>query len=97
MPFFEIAEEKLKPLTRASLSDVAIRERRDLQRLLRAHLPELLPDALVISEEFGDWEESKRRIDLLGVDRTGALVVIELKRGDTWSYRRFAMPPWCRQ
>lgn len=86
MPFFEVAEEKLKPLTRTSLSDVAIRERRDLQRLLRAHLPELLPDVLVISEEFGDWEESKRRIDLLGIDRTGALVVIELKRGDTGAH-----------
>lgn len=86
MPFFEVAEEKLKPLKRTSLSDVAIRERRDLQRLLRIHLPELLPDVLVIAEEFGDWEESKRRIDLLGVDRSGALVVIELKRGDTGAH-----------
>lgn len=38
------------------------------------------PDTLVISEEFGEWEESKRRIDLLGIDRDANLVVIELKR-----------------
>ena len=34
----------------------------------------------MISEEFGEWEDSRRRIDLLGVDRDAALVVIELKR-----------------
>src|SRR5262249_6364532 len=35
---------------------------------------------LVVSEEFGQWEESRRRIDLLGVDDRANLVVIELKR-----------------
>ena len=41
------------------------------------------PNLLVISEEFGDWEESKRRIDLLAVDREAKLVVIELKRTES--------------
>jgi hypothetical protein len=35
---------------------------------------------LVIAEEFGEWEDSKRRIDLLALDKDGNLVVIELKR-----------------
>lgn len=35
---------------------------------------------MVIAEEFGEWEDSKRRIDLLGLDREANLVVIELKR-----------------
>jgi len=35
---------------------------------------------LVVSEEFGDWEDSRRRIDLLGIDKAANLVVIELKR-----------------
>jgi hypothetical protein len=34
----------------------------------------------VIAEEFSEWEDSRRRIDLLGGDRDGNLVVIELKR-----------------
>ena len=34
----------------------------------------------MISEEFGDWEDSRRRIDLLGIDKGANLVVIELKR-----------------
>lgn len=52
----------------------------DLQRLLRQRIDVIAPDTLVIAEEFCEWDESKRRIDLLGVDREANLVVIELKR-----------------
>ena len=38
------------------------------------------PDTLVVAEEFGQWDESRRRIDLLGLDRAANIVVIELKR-----------------
>lgn len=34
----------------------------------------------MVAEEFGEWEDSRRRIDLLGVDEDATLVVIELKR-----------------
>ena len=40
------------------------------------------PDTLVIAEEFGEWTDSRRRIDLLGIDKEANLVVIELKRTD---------------
>ena len=83
MPFFEIQNNRLDRLARTSLSEASVHERRDLQRLLRAQLPELMPGLLVIAEEFGEWEESKRRIDLLALDNQANLVVIELKRGDT--------------
>lgn len=86
MPFFEVSGDRLSRLSRVSLAEVAVHERRDLQRLLRVHLSELLPDVLVIAEEFGDWDDSKRRIDLLGIDRKANLVVIELKRGDTGAH-----------
>lgn len=83
MTIFEVGTQRMSRLVGVSLAEAAVHERRDLQRLLRAQLPELIPDVLVISEEFGDWEDSRRRIDLLGIDRDANLVVIELKRGDT--------------
>lgn len=83
MSIFEVRDGDLAPLHRTSLANAKIHERADLQRLLRTQLHELLPDVLVIAEEYGNWEDSRRRIDLLAVDRDAKLVVIELKRGET--------------
>jgi hypothetical protein len=80
MPLFEITANELRPLNTASLSELKVRERGDLQRLLRSQIDVLGEDLLVIAEEFGDWEDSRRRIDLLAVDGQANLVVIELKR-----------------
>lgn|GEM_PF-4487622 len=43
-----------------------MKEREDLQRLLRAHVDVVSPDTLVIAGEFAQFKDSKRRIDLLG-------------------------------
>lgn len=51
----------------------------DLQDLLRGNIRAIDPDVLVISEEYSGWQDSRRRIDLLGLDRKGNGVVIELK------------------
>jgi RecB family endonuclease NucS len=37
-------------------------------------------DLFVLTGEFGEWEDSGRRIDLLAIDPQANLVVIELKR-----------------
>jgi hypothetical protein len=39
----------------------------------------IVDDVPVASDEFGAFADARRRIDLLGVDREGRLVVIELK------------------
>lgn len=80
MPIYEFASEDIRPLIKTTFSQMQMQERRDLQRLLRANISVVAPDTLVIAEEFGDWDESRRRIDLLGIDRDANLVVIELKR-----------------
>ena len=38
------------------------------------------PDVLVVSEGFREWEDSRRELDLLAIDKDANLVVIELKR-----------------
>lgn len=80
MALFELAADTIRPITETTFSLAGIRERGDLQRLLRTQAAVVSPDTLIVAEEFGQWEDSKRRIDLLGVDREANLVVIELKR-----------------
>jgi hypothetical protein len=80
MPIFEVTANRLIELNATTFAAHNLRERGDLQRLLRDQIAVIAPDVLIVSEEFGDWQDSKRRIDLLGVDRDANLVVIELKR-----------------
>lgn len=79
---YEIADVGLKAHEPALLADLGLRERADLQRLIRDEVGVLDDDLLVVAEEFGQWEDARRRVDLLAVDKTGCLVVIELKRDD---------------
>lgn len=61
-------------------------ERHDLQRLLKLQPEIVSPETLIIAEEFCEWEDSRKRIDLLGIDKQARLVVIELKRDETGSH-----------
>jgi hypothetical protein len=80
MPLYEMTPNAFRPITQASFANMRVRERDDLQRLLRTQIEVLSDDLYVLAEEFGDWEDSRRRIDLLAIDRQANLVVIELKR-----------------
>lgn len=60
---------------------MGMHERR-LQELFRDNIHLIVPDAMVLAEEFGDWEGVHRRIDLLCLDRDARLVVVEFKRED---------------
>jgi hypothetical protein len=83
MAIYEIQQGGLIKLKDTAFADEGLRERDDLQRLLREQIDVISPDTMVIAEEFCYWEDSKRRIDLLGLDKNATLVVIELKRTDT--------------
>jgi hypothetical protein len=80
MPLYEMTPSEFHPISQSSFSDLKVRERNDLQRLLRTQISVLNDDLYVLTEEFEDWEDSRRRIDLLAIDREANLVVIELKR-----------------
>lgn len=86
MAIYKILNDELLPLSTTTFADESIKERDDLQRLLKKKVDIISPDTLVISEEFSEWEDSKRRIDLLGIDTDANLVIIELKRTEDGGY-----------
>ena len=79
-------KERLDEVAETSFGQEGVLERDHLQKMLRDQPDVLEKGLLIIAEEFSDWEDSGRRIDLLGLDDGGRLVVIELKRGDTGSH-----------
>lgn len=80
MPIYELTQEALAPVPETSFSVEQLTERGDLQRLLRDRIDVVAPGCLVLAEEFGSWDDSRRRIDLLSLDRNANLLVVELKR-----------------
>jgi len=86
MTLYRLLHDSVEPIPQTSLHHHGVWERADLQRLLRDRIEVLLPDTLVLAEEFCDWADSSRRIDLLCLGQDGALIVVELKRGDTGSH-----------
>ena len=80
MAIYEFTDECIRRLQKTSFADRGIHERRDIQRLLRNQIEIISDRTMVVAEEFGDWDASRRRIDLLCIDKEANLVVIELKR-----------------
>ncbi|WP_408901157.1 hypothetical protein [Photobacterium piscicola] len=82
MSLYNISNKSLTALTQTTFAAEGLLERQDLQEALKGCIGAIAPDCLVISEEFSDWEDSRRRIDLLAIDKRANLVVIELKRDE---------------
>src|SRR5947199_10439650 len=80
MPLFHLTRDSFDRIEPTRFDALQLRERRDLQRILRSQLDVIAPGCMLLAEEFCSWEDARRRIDLLALDPTGTLVVIELKR-----------------
>jgi hypothetical protein len=82
MPLYQIANGSFVEINQTSFAEEKLLERGHLQAMLRNNIGIIVPDAMVLAEEYGNWEDSRRRIDLLCLDRSGSLIVVELKRTD---------------
>ncbi len=56
MTVYEMKPDRIEKLDETSFERAGIKERTDLQRLLRNQIDVISPDTLVISEEFGEWK-----------------------------------------
>ncbi len=83
MSLYKFLNKDLESLQKTDFQQENILERRDLQSIFKNRIEAISPDLMVISEEFSEWEESGRRIDLLAIDKNANLVVIELKRSES--------------
>ena len=80
MSLWEFRENAILPLEPTVFADEEVRELAHLQEVLARNISAIGPDLLVIAQEYSAWEDSRRRIDILALDREANLVVIELKR-----------------
>ena len=83
---------RVNPMTRepAALQEVdfaqlGLRERSDLQEWVATNPGIVGEKLLIIAKEFDRFDRTSERLDLLAVDASGRLVVIELKRDDSGS------------
>lgn len=80
MSLYRITPDKLEPVPATTFATERLLERKDLQRFLRQDITPIGDDLMVIAEEYGEWEDSNRRIDLLCLSKDAGLVVVEIKR-----------------
>src|SRR3954447_2903734 len=82
---FRIEAGKAFATTPITLTEAGLKEREDLQEWIIEH-PEILgEDVLIVTFEFDRWltnagQSQADRLDVLGIDSSGHLLVVELKR-----------------
>jgi Endonuclease NucS len=77
---FDMTAGALNAVPKTTFAAEKVLERSHLQAAIRDNIGVLGEGLLVVAEEFGEFEDTHRRIDLLCVDRHARLVVVELKR-----------------
>ncbi|MDF1600919.1 DUF4268 domain-containing protein [Mesorhizobium sp. YIM 152430] len=86
---------RIKPLEKKTFAELQFRERDHLQEWIANHPSVLGEELLIIAKEFAGFEETNERLDLLALDTSGALVLIENKLDDagkdvTWQALKYA-------
>src|SRR5438105_3686379 len=78
MALFELSDDSLIQVPETRL-DAGILKSKDLQRLLRQDISVLSADLKVLAEDYGTWEDSNLRIDLLCIDKEANLVIVQIQ------------------
>jgi hypothetical protein len=73
----------IEQLTQKSFTELGFRERTHLQEWIAKEPSCLGQELLIIQKEFDGFDDTRERLDLLALDKDGALVIIENKLDDT--------------
>lgn len=89
------SSNSIQRLERKSFSSLGFRERDHLQEWIAKQSDVLGEDLLIIQKEFSGFDDTQERLDLLALDKQGALVIIENKLDDsgkdvTWQALKYA-------
>lgn len=74
---------RISKLEAVTFSDLGFTERNHLQEWLANQPDALGEELLIIQKEFDGFDETRERLDLLALDKQGALVIIENKLDDS--------------
>lgn len=76
-------KNRITELRKKTFSELGFKERENLQEWLANNSTALGEDILIIQKEFNGFSDTNERLDLLGIDKQGNLVIIENKLDDT--------------
>lgn len=74
---------RINKIKQVRFSDLGLTERNHLQEWLANQPDALGEDLLIIQKEFDGFDDTRERLDLLAIDKQGALVIIENKLDDS--------------
>lgn len=89
------AENRISKIEEKSFSELGFRERNHLQEWIANNPESLGEEILIIQKEFSGFNDTNERLDLLGLDKKGNLIIIENKLDDsgkdvTWQSIKYA-------
>lgn len=95
MYLIDKTRNRISKLDEKTFTELGFREREHLQEWLANNPDALGEDILILQKEFNGFNDTNERLDLLGVDKQGNLVVIENKLDDTgkdvtWQVLKYA-------
>ena len=80
MAIYKLNNDQIIELEKTTFANEKIDERKDLQKFFLNSIHVIEKDLFIIANEFNDWQDSRRSIDILCIDKDANLVVIELKK-----------------
>ncbi len=74
---------RISKISKMKFSEIGVSERNHLQEWLANQPDALGEELLIIQKEFDGFDDTRERLDLLAIDKAGALVIIENKLDDS--------------